>query len=135
MSNRVIAEKYFQALSRGDVDGAVACFAPGAEFVSPMGPLPVPEGVRAYLQGFEASFPSAQIDVTNAIEAGDSVALEAIWLGKHTGPLQLPDGRTIPATNREVRAPFAAVFQVRGGAIVRHRAYWDLGGFMAQLTS
>ena len=53
MSTTAIAEAYFQALNRGDVDGALACFAPGATFVSPMGPLPLPDGVRAYLNGFE----------------------------------------------------------------------------------
>ena len=134
MSIRAIAERYFQALNRGDVDGAIACFAPGAQFVSPMGPLPLPDGVRAYLQGFESSFPRARVELTNAIEAGDQVALEAIWRGKHTGPLPLPDGSTIPATNREARAPFVGVFQVRGEKIVAHRAYWDLAGFLAQLT-
>jgi steroid delta-isomerase-like uncharacterized protein len=132
-SSRAIAERYFHALNRGDVEGAIACFGPDAEFVSPMGPLPLPDGVRAYLQGFDLSFPRAQVAVTNAIEGGDQVALEASWSGKHTGPLQLPDGRTIPATNREVRAPFVAVFRVRDGRIVTHRAYWDLGAFMAQL--
>jgi steroid delta-isomerase-like uncharacterized protein len=133
MSNRTSAEAYFQALNRGDIDAAVACFAPGAEFISPMGPLPLPDGVRAYLKGFDQSFPGAQVTITNAIEGGDQVALEALWTGKHTAPLQLPDGRSIPATGREVRAPFAATFRLRDGKIVAHRAYWDLGSFMAQL--
>ena len=133
MSSRTIAEGYFQAISRGDVEGALSCFAPGAEFASPLGPLPYPEGVRAYLEGFEASFPGARVEISNAVEAGEQVALEALWIGRHTGPLRLPDGQTIPATGREARAPFAGVFRVRDGQIVAHRAYWDLAGFMAQL--
>jgi steroid delta-isomerase-like uncharacterized protein len=133
MSIRATAESYFHALNRGDVDGAIACFAPGADFVSPMGPLPLPDGARAYLKAFDQAFPGAQVQVTNAIEGGEQVALEAVWTGKHTGPLQLPDGRTLPATGREVRSAFAAVFGVSGGQIVAHRAYWDLAGFMAQL--
>jgi steroid delta-isomerase-like uncharacterized protein len=134
MSTRAIAESYFQALNRSDVETAIALFAPGATFVSPMGPLPLPDGVRAYLGAFEQSFPRAQVQVTHAIEAGEDVALEATWTGTHLGPLQLPDGRTLPATNRVVSSPFVGIFRVSGGKIVAHRAYWDLGAFMAQLT-
>lgn len=133
MSNRAVAEKYFQAISRGDVEAAVACFAPGAEFISPMGPLPVPEGVLAYLRGFEAAFPRASVELTNVIEGGDQVAVQGLWIGKHTGPLQLPDGRAIPATQRQVKAQFTAFFRVRDGAVASHQAYWDLPGFIAQL--
>jgi ketosteroid isomerase-like protein len=51
MSSRAIAERYFQALDRGDVEGALACFAPGAEFASPMGTLPFPDGGSGQLPG------------------------------------------------------------------------------------
>jgi ketosteroid isomerase-like protein len=133
MSSRAIAESYFRALDAGDVEAALRCFAPGAEFVSPLGPLPFPDGVRAYLQGFDVSFPGARVTITNAVEAGDQVAIEALWVGKQTGPLPLPDGRTLAPTGREARAPFAGLFRVRDGRIVAHRAYWDLAGFLAQL--
>jgi steroid delta-isomerase-like uncharacterized protein len=134
MSSRAIAERYFQALDRGDVEGALACFAPAAEFASPMGTLPFPDGARAYLQGFDRSFKGARVEVTNAVESADQVALEAVWIGRHTGPLPLPDGRVLAATGREARAPFVGIFRVRDGKIVAHRAYWDLAGFLAQLS-
>ena len=135
MANRDIAEKYFQSITRGDVAGAIACFAPGAEFIGPMGKVPLPDGVRAYLQGYEESFPRSVFEVTHVIEQGDQVAIEGFWSGKHTGPLALPDGRTLPPTGRQVRAPFVTVFQVRDGKIASHRGYWDLAGFMAQIAA
>ena len=134
MSNRAIAERYFQAVTRGDIAAALACFAPGAEFVSPAGPAPVPDGVRAMLQGYEESFPRSVFEVLVAIESGDLVAIEGIWIGRHAGVLQLPDGRKIPPTQREVRAPFVTIFRIRDGKIAAHRGYWDLAGFMAQLS-
>ena len=134
MSNAAIVERYFQAISSGDVAGAVACFAPGADFVGPMGPVPVPAGLTAYLQGFEDSFPRARMHATNTIEQGDQIAVEGVWVGKHTAPLQLPDGRQIPASNREARGPFMASFRVRDGKIAMHHIYWDLAAFMAQIT-
>src|SRR5207248_3978098 len=51
-SNRAVAERYFEAAGKGDADAALACFDPRAEFRGPMGPLPVPGGVQAYLRGF-----------------------------------------------------------------------------------
>lgn len=134
MSNRSIAESYFQAITRRDIEGAVAAFAPGAEFVEPGGGVPFPDGVRAMLGGYDAAFPGSRFETKLAIESGADVAIEGVWIGKNTGPMQLPDGKKMPATNKEVRAPFVTVFRIRDGKIASHRAYWDMAGFMAQLA-
>jgi len=133
MSNRSVAESYFQAVTRRDLEGALATFAPGAEFVEPAGGVPFPDGVRAMLAGYDGAFPGSRFETKLAIESGADVAIEGVWIGRHTGPLRLPDGRSIPPTNKEVRAPFVTMFRVRDGKLVSHRAYWDLAGFMAQL--
>ena len=46
----------------------------------------------------------------------------------------LPDGRKLPPTNREARAPFVTMFRFRDGKITQHRGYWDLAGFLAQIS-
>jgi steroid delta-isomerase-like uncharacterized protein len=134
MSNRTVAESFFQAVTRGDVEGALATLAPGAEFTEPSGGIPYPDGVRANLGGYVTAFPGCRFEVKVALEAGADVALEGVWIGKNTGPLQLPDGRKLPPTNKEVRAPFVTVFKIRDGKITSHRAYWDTAAFMAQLA-
>ena len=133
MPSREVAERYFSEQSGGNIAGALACFSPDAEFVMPAGRLPFPDGVRAYLEGFQESFPGNSFEITNVVEAGDQLAIEGFWIGKHTGPMRLPDGRTIPATNKGVRAPFVTLFRVTNGKIASHRGYWDMAGFMAQL--
>jgi steroid delta-isomerase-like uncharacterized protein len=133
MNNQAIAEQYFQAVTSRNVDAALACFAPDAQFRTPLGPAPFPDGIRGMLHGYDSAFPGSRFEVENAVESGDQVVLEGTWIGRHTGPMQLPDGRTLPATGREVRAPFATVFRLRNGKLVAHRAYWDLASFMAQL--
>lgn len=133
MSSRETAERYFDTQGKGDIEGALACFNPDAEFVGPMGSLPFPDGVRAYLQGFQSSFPGSYFEVNNAIEAGDQAVIEGFGVGKHTGTLHLPDGKAIPATNRGVRASFVTIFRVENDHIVSHRGYWDMAGFMAKL--
>jgi steroid delta-isomerase-like uncharacterized protein len=130
---REIAERYFRSIERGDVAAALACLAPGAEFTNPLGAMPVPDGVRAMLDGYVSAFPHNRFEVKNAVESGDQVVLEGDWVGTHKGPLPLPSGQSIPASGRAVRAPFATVFRVRDGRIVSHRSYWDLAGFLTQL--
>jgi steroid delta-isomerase-like uncharacterized protein len=133
MSNRAIAEGYFSSVSKNDIEGALGVFTKEAQFVAPMGPVPFPDGVRAFLGGYATSFPGHGFEITNVVEAGDQVAVEGVWLGKHTGPMTLPTGKTIPPTGKTVRAPFVTLFTVRDGRIVSHRGYWDMAGFLAQL--
>ena len=134
MSNRSVAESYFQAVTRGDIEGAFATMAPGAEFVEPSGGVPYPDGVRAMLAGYVTAFPGCRFEIKLAVESGADLAVEGVWVGKNTGPMQLPDGKKLPATNKDVRAPFVTMFKIRDGKIASHRAYWDMAGFMAQLA-
>ena len=132
MSNKSIAMKYFENATKNP-EAALACFAAGADFLSPMGALPVPDGVRAFLCGYHESFPDSGFDITRMVEDGDQIVAEGFWFGTHTGPMQLPDGKTIPPTLRKVWAPFATLLTIRDGKILSHRGYWDLAGFMMQL--
>ena len=133
MTNREIAQSYFAAVGRGDIDKALALFAPGAEFVAPIGPVPFPDGARHLLKGYANAFPGHRFEVTHAIEQGAHLVLEGVWTGKHAGPLHLPDGHDLPPTQKTVRAPFVTIFSIDNGRIASHRGYWDLAGFMAQL--
>lgn len=135
MSAESVARRYFDLQGEGDVEGAVKLFAPDAKFFGPMGEIPVPDGVRQYLQGFAGSFPGNRFEITNVIAAADEAAVEGYWIGTHTGTLTLPDGTQIPATNKQIRDPFAAFLRMRGEQIVEHRGHWDMAGFMAQLTA
>jgi steroid delta-isomerase-like uncharacterized protein len=132
-SAREIAERYFRSIEQGKVDAAVELVAPGAEFTNPLGAVPAPDGVRAMLAGYVTAFPDHRFEIKQALESGEDVALEGDYVGTHTGPLGLPDGQSVPATGRPVRAPFVTIFRVRGGRIVSHRSYWDLAGFLRQL--
>ena len=130
---RDVAERYFRFIEQGNIPGALECFAREAEFSSPLGALPVPDGVRGMLEGYVVGFPDNRFEVKNVVEAGDQVAMEGDWVGTHTGPLPLPTGQSVPATGRSVRAPFVTMFRVRDGRIASHRGYLDLAAFLGQL--
>lgn len=133
MTATEVTRKYFDSISQGDIEAALAQFAPNAKFVAPFGELPFPEGVRAYLGGYDQSFKGHGFRVTQIIEVGDQVAVEGFWHGTHSGPLMLPDGSQIAATGKTVDAPFVTMFTMRGDKIAEHRGYWDMAGFMGQL--
>ncbi|MFO1183392.1 MAG: ester cyclase [Bauldia sp.] len=132
MSNRAVAESYFANISR-NLDMALAAFAPGAEFVAPIGPVPFPDGVRMMLQGYNMAFPGHAFEVKRWIEDGDTLVAEGTWVGRHTGTMLMPGAPPVPATGMTVRAPFVTILQMKNGKIASHRAYWDLAGFMGQL--
>jgi predicted ester cyclase len=133
MSQSDVARVYFDRQNAGDIDGALGQFAAGARFLGPMGMIPFPEGVRAYLEGFAESFPGNGFEITNVFGSGDQVAVEGFWFGTHNGPLSMPDGAQMAATGKAVRAPFATLFTIQDGKIVEHRGYWDMAGFLTQL--
>jgi steroid delta-isomerase-like uncharacterized protein len=125
--------RYFQALSAGDVDGAVGLIADGGDFRTPMGAMTGRGAIRLYLSAFEEAFPKADYVIDTVIESGRTVAAEGTYRGTHRGPMHLPDCSVLEATGRNVSAPFVTMFDVAEGEIFSHRPYWDLAGFMAQL--
>jgi len=129
-----VVTRYFEALSTGDVDGAVALVAEDADWRTPMGPVPDLDGVRTFLAGFDAAFPEASYRIDTLLESTASVAAEGIYAGTHKGSLPLPDGSSLEATGREVSTPFVTMFRVVDGRIVSHRPYWDVTAFLRQLT-
>jgi steroid delta-isomerase-like uncharacterized protein len=130
-----VALRYFQALSDGDVDGAVELVADGGDFRTPAGRMDGKGAIRGWLGVFDAAFPDSHFDVEHVLEDEQLVAVEGVYRGTHDGPLVTPDGQSLPATGRKVRAPFTTVFEVADGRIRSHRPYWDVAGFMAQLTA
>jgi predicted ester cyclase len=71
--------------------------------------------------------------IVRSFEAGDTVVVEGVFSGRHTGPMVTPEG-TIPPSGNAVSFSYADFLQVRDGKCVSHRIYWDNAGLMAQLA-
>jgi ketosteroid isomerase-like protein len=85
------------------------------------------QGFEAFLQHqriFLTAFPDAQAELVRFAETGDTVMVEGVFSGTHTGPLQSPAGDVL-ASGRPLRLPFAEVAVVRDGLIVERRVYFD----------
>ena len=117
-SERATMEAYLNALlARGEFGDY---FAP--DIVVEM----VPEGVaiqgreaaETFVRGaHEVSFDSHPV-VKRLIVDGEFAALEAVFLGRHIG-----DFMGIPATGKEVRVPYTALYDLEGGKIKSLRLY------------
>ncbi len=107
------------ALSQPDAD--VMDFAHGT--VTPL---------RAYWEHWANAFPDGKIEITRLVASDDSVVVEYVGRGIHTGTLDTPMG-SIEATNKAVENPMAAVFDLRGGKVASCRVYFDAAGFLRQL--
>ena len=88
---------------------------------------------REFVMGGQEAFPDLRAEEVRAFGQGDWVSAEFAMTGTHTGPLAMPDGQTIPATNKSFRVNVEEVLKWEGGQIVEEHAYYDVLGWMTQL--
>ncbi len=91
------------------------------------------KAIRASLEPFLKAFPDIRLVPETQFGAGDWVTQLAHMRATHTGPLEAPGGRTIPATNKSVRLPVAMVAKLEGGKFAEINLYFDQASLMAQL--
>jgi len=123
---------HYAGINAGDLDAAMTVFDPDCETVTPYGPLHGADAHRALGEAFRTAAPDNRIKAVRTYETGDTIIVEGVYSGTHTGPLVGPGG-TIPATGRAFSFTFCDVLQVRDGKFVSHRIYWDNVTFLAQL--
>jgi predicted ester cyclase len=91
------------------------------------------KAIRAGLEPFLKAFPDIRLVTERTFGAGDWVTQLSHMRATHTGPLEVPGGPTIPATNKSVRLPVALVARIEGGKFAEINLYFDQMGLMAQL--
>ncbi len=75
------------------------------------------EGADAYIQlcqGWRDGFPDGTGTLGWVAASGDTVALEVVWTGTHTGPLVGPAG-TMPPSQRRIEARATLWLRLAGG--------------------
>jgi hypothetical protein len=86
--NVEIVRLAFEAYNRGDLDAAVADFAPECEYIS-SGALPGsrgvwrgPEGYKQFVGWLRSEFEDARAEIDEVIDAGDSVLVSVTTRGR-----------------------------------------------------
>jgi len=130
---RAVAEGFYAAFDRGDVDTAVAMAAETLELIDPgLGTVYGPAALRDYLSTLKRAVPDATAVIEQTHEGGDVVIVEGRFVGTFTGPLSGPDGDVEP-TGASVDLRFADVSTIREGKLVSYHTYYDQLGLLTQL--
>ncbi len=125
----------YEAISARDWDTFAKYLAESVVFSGAGLPEPIKgrEALVDFTKAYIAAFPDIRVTTERAFGQGDWVCLEHFWTGTHKGPLQVPGGQTIPATNKAVRIQEGVVIKVEEGQATEVHAYSDQLGLMAQL--
>lgn len=113
----------------GDYEAALATFKhPRYEYVATDEVYDGAEEVMAHWQELHRAFPDQLIEVLAIHNAEDTVLIECVARGTHTGPL-----RGLPPTGKRFEQPFLGIFVFEDGGLVCERVYYDTGTVLEQL--
>ncbi|WP_020136015.1 ester cyclase [Streptomyces sp. 351MFTsu5.1] len=91
------------------------------------------DDIVEYWRRMTEAVPDARFESLHSYEVGDTAIDEGFYHGRNTGPIQLPDGGTLPATGKEIRIRGVDIATVKDGRITDYRLYFDEMEFLGQL--
>jgi hydroxyacylglutathione hydrolase len=120
---RRVADTYFEALDRHDLEGALAQWAPGArERLIGQEDLVAPDGLREFLGSMLRALPDASLEVAERVVQGDRACYRYVVRATFAGePLQ-----GVEATGAQVRLEGIDIFTIADGRIVAGDALLDM---------
>jgi ketosteroid isomerase-like protein len=131
---REAMDRLTAAITTADSAAIAEVYAKDAVAVTPDGgELHGRDDITAYWRQMSQAVPDGSYESVHAYEVGDTAIDEGIFSGRNTGPIQLPTGESLPATQKEVRIRGVDIATVRDGRIVDYRLYFDEMEFLGQL--
>lgn len=124
--NRELVRKWFEALSRHDVD-VVADMVAG-DFIHNSSTNQDRDGVRAELDYWFSAFPDASVSVEDLIAEADRVVARVTSSGTHGGEFM-----GSPATGKRISVQEVDIFRIENGKIAEAWAAVDFFGMLTQL--
>src|SRR5262245_18254205 len=118
--------RFNEAFNAGDLDGAVAVFAPNAVIHNSGAPDPLNvEGFKQFGGVFATAFPDGKLMIEDRIVEGEKGVSRVSYQGTHTG-----DMMGIPPTGKSVMVSAILIDQIADGKIVES---WRLSDQMAMM--
>jgi glyoxylase-like metal-dependent hydrolase (beta-lactamase superfamily II)/predicted ester cyclase len=128
---RQVAETYFAAIARRDVDAAAACWAQdGVDNLIGQTVAEGPAGVRAFFAELFDAIPDFALEVASIVADGDRAAVRWHATGTFAGE---SSWQGIAPTGGRVTLTGLDLLEVRGGLIVHNDAFTDGLGIARQL--
>jgi steroid delta-isomerase-like uncharacterized protein len=135
-THRQVIERAVEVFNSHDPDAVAALYAGDAVVYDPFytEPLRGREAIRRDYVETTRSFPDMHVTVKNVLVGDNTIAYEMQGSGTHSGPLTMPDGSTIPATNRRLEMRIAVFSEVdSSGIVLNQRRYYDAANWLGQL--
>ena len=132
-SAKDVTDRGLEAWRARDVDAFVAIYSENATITAPGMEARGHDGARGFISMWMEAVPDNEITITNECVDGSTVCQEGIFSGTHTGTLTTPDGQSIPATGRSLKAPYCDVFEIQDDHVVAERLYFDQVELLTQL--
>lgn len=130
---RELIETGTDLYNKGDIDGFCALYGDDIVLTTPDGRFEGRENIRPYMRGLFDAFPSGGITVGRYCENGDLYFGEFALHAVNSGPIAMPGGSELPATNHAVELVAVEIARAENGQIVRHDMLWDNLSFLNQL--
>ena len=128
-SSKAAVQRFRDAFNAGDIDGAMAVFAPNAVVHMSGAPEPLTmEGFKQLGQVLLSAFTGGTSTVEDMIAEGDKVVSRLTFRGTHTGDLM-----GIPPTGKSVMISEIIIDRLADGKIVESWRLFDQMGMMQQL--
>lgn len=128
-TNKAAVHRLRQALNAGDLDGAIAVFAPNALVHLSGTPEPLTlESFKQLAGGLLRAFPDGAATIEDLIAEGDKVVSRLTYRATHTGDLM-----GIPATGKSVAISEIIINEFADGKIVESWRLFDQMTMMQQL--
>src|SRR5262245_7997500 len=132
-TKRQVIDRWFERIDSKQLDKFGEVETVDLDMKVPSGPVKGTQGHQQLTKMFATAFPNFKHTVTQCVESGDAIACEGRFAGDNTGPMMMPTGQTMPATNKHVDFEWAGVAKVKGGKVSSVHVYFDMMGFMQQL--
>ena len=127
--NKSLVRGFNESFNAGDLDGAVAVFAPNAVIHNSGASAPLNgDGFKQFGGVFLTAFPGGTLNIDDLIVDGDKVVSRVTYRGTHTG-----DMMGVPPTGKLVTVTAMIIDQFADGKIVESWRLFDQMGMMQQL--
>jgi steroid delta-isomerase-like uncharacterized protein len=130
MTNKQLAERYFNAWIARDADAILATLGPDGTYEDPGTGGPIRgEAMRGYVTGLWQAFPDLTFEIVSHADTGpDTSAAQWIMRGTNTGSM-----RGLPPSGRKVETHGADFFTFKNSHIASVTGYFDTAALPRQL--
>ena len=132
-TNRQVIDQFYEVVDGKKLDRLAEIEAADLVFTTPMGTVKGPAAHGQMLTGIATAFPNYKHTVKRCVESGNLISCEGTWSADHTGPMMMPDGKSIPATKKHVELPFVGFGRVQAGKLAEMNVAFDMMALMQQL--